>query len=124
MPDLRLLNPWPELEQYAESVDLAACDDMTHKHVPWVVLVLQALAAWRREHGGAAPATRDDKAAFRKMLDGWRRGHDEANFDEAADIAKYKARAGDEDIFALFREHAAAGRVLRAGSWGVCVRWR
>lgn len=107
--DLRLLNPWPDLAQYAESLDLAATDDMTHKHVPWVVLLLRALAQWRREHAGATPSTRDEKAEFRKLLESWRRSHDEANFDEAAEIAKYKARAARGRAREETRQAAAAG---------------
>lgn len=35
--DLRLGNPWPELQTLADSIDLDTCDDITHKHTPWGV---------------------------------------------------------------------------------------
>lgn len=33
--DLRIVNPWPELQDLADSIDLNTCDDITHKHTPW-----------------------------------------------------------------------------------------
>lgn len=33
--DLRFHAPWPQLQALAESVDLAALDDIEHKHVPY-----------------------------------------------------------------------------------------
>lgn len=46
--DLRLHRPWPALAEYAASFDLAAVDDVTHRHIPWgarVVPCAQAHAA-------------------------------------------------------------------------------
>jgi hypothetical protein len=45
--DLRVTHPWPALRSFADGIDLAACDDMTHRHVPYVALLLKALDAWR-----------------------------------------------------------------------------
>lgn len=33
--DLRFHQPWPELQRFADSIDLASADDITHKHVPY-----------------------------------------------------------------------------------------
>ena len=33
--DLRLHAPWPELQQFADQLDLATADDVTHKHIPY-----------------------------------------------------------------------------------------
>ena len=33
--DLRFHQPWPELQRFADAVDLASVDDITHKHVPY-----------------------------------------------------------------------------------------
>lgn len=40
--DLRLHRPWPELAAYARSFDLAAVDDVTHRHIPWGACVALA----------------------------------------------------------------------------------
>lgn len=39
--DLRLHKPFPELQRYADSIDLESLDDMNHRHVPYVVLLLK-----------------------------------------------------------------------------------
>lgn len=36
----RLGNPWPELEKYAASIDLAGAEDVLHSHIPY--------GGWRR----------------------------------------------------------------------------
>lgn len=33
--DLQFHQPWTELEHFADSIDLASADDITHKHVPY-----------------------------------------------------------------------------------------
>ena len=33
--DLRLINPWPELQEMADSIDLDTCDDIMHEHTPY-----------------------------------------------------------------------------------------
>lgn len=35
--DLRLHQPWPELAEYAASIDLASADEHTHRHTPYGV---------------------------------------------------------------------------------------
>ena len=42
--DLRLHAPWPQLQQFANSLDLATADDVMHKHIPYGAY----LSAWRR----------------------------------------------------------------------------
>lgn len=38
--DLRFHAPWPQLQSLAQSVDLENADDITHKHVPYGVFLL------------------------------------------------------------------------------------
>lgn len=33
--DLRFQRPWPQLQQFADSMDLHTADDITHKHIPY-----------------------------------------------------------------------------------------
>lgn len=33
--DLRLANPWPLLQQYADSIDLGTIADHLHSHIPY-----------------------------------------------------------------------------------------
>lgn len=46
--DLRLAQPWPELQAFADSIDLESCTDMVHKHVPYgAQQAWRVLGAWR-----------------------------------------------------------------------------
>uniref|UniRef100_A0A7S1C6B9 NEDD8-activating enzyme E1 regulatory subunit n=1 Tax=Bicosoecida sp. CB-2014 TaxID=1486930 RepID=A0A7S1C6B9_9STRA len=62
--NLRIANPWPELRDFAMSIDLSAMDSHQHGHVPWAVIVIQALAKWRDAHGGASPRNFAEKEEF------------------------------------------------------------
>ena len=66
--DLRIGAPWPALAAYASRLDLATLDDVTLRHVPYVVLLIKAAARWREAHGGAAPATRQEQRAFKQAI--------------------------------------------------------
>ncbi len=81
--DLRVAAPWPALADFCASFDLDACDDMAHHHVPYLVLLVRALGAWRAAHGGTVPATSAERAAFKDSLRAMQRSHDEENFKEA-----------------------------------------
>ena len=50
--DLRLSAPWPELQAYADSIDLATVSGHVHSHIPY-----GALMAMRRQLGAAAART-------------------------------------------------------------------
>ena len=38
--DLRVNEPWPELEKYATSFDLSSLEEMEHNHVPYACLLI------------------------------------------------------------------------------------
>ncbi|WFD25126.1 hypothetical protein MNAN1_000089 [Malassezia nana] len=54
--DLRLTRPFPALQAYAQSYKVDASDSYAQSHVPFVVLLLQALEAWQAAHDGALPS--------------------------------------------------------------------
>ena len=91
--DLRLSNPWPELWDFADGPQfkLAALDDVTFKHVPYAVLLLQAAHSWRGapEHGGKAPEGSKSQREFKDQLRAAQRTHDEENFREAISAARH-----------------------------------
>ncbi|RLN38447.1 hypothetical protein BBJ28_00002059 [Nothophytophthora sp. Chile5] len=90
--ELRLAEPFPELQNFADSFDLQSLSTIEHAHVPFVVLLLQAMKQWRQTHDGKPPATFPEKEAFKKGLQSmaWGPVGHELNFMEAADNA-YKA---------------------------------
>lgn len=120
--DLRLHDPWPELQQWALSYDLTALDDVAHAHMPYVVLLLQAAERWRAAHGGTLPSTSADKAAFKASVAALRRTVEgvplqEENFDEAAKAAfhVYTPYSIPSEVRALL-EDEEAGPGLRPDS--------
>lgn len=65
--DMRLNHPWTELRNYVDSIDLAQLDHMGHAHVPYIVILIKALDAWKAE-GRAAPATSSEKKEFKSFV--------------------------------------------------------
>lgn len=80
-PDLRLYDPFPELEAFANTFVLESLDDSEHGHVPMVVLLLQAAKAWKAEFG-TVPSNDEQKKAFKDRLLSLRR--DTVNADTGA----------------------------------------
>jgi len=90
--DLRVCAPFPELVAYVEErfKSLEALSPVERKHVPYVVLLLRALARYRQAHSGALPASYKDKQEVKGILAGMAEewfgtagALDAINFDEA-----------------------------------------
>jgi len=47
--DLRVVKPFPELENFALSFDMSSLDSQEHGHTPYVVILIQLLKNWRAE---------------------------------------------------------------------------
>jgi len=108
--DLRIFNPFPELQKYSDAVDLENLEPGKHNHVPYVVILIKALHKWRNEHGGKAPETRPDKDAFKKLIAALSRDiSQEENFMEASKAALKAwtpSRIGD-DVQAILKDEKA-----------------
>lgn len=63
--DLRIDKPFPELKQYADSIDLDTIDDIDHANVPYVVIFLKALENWRKDHDNVLPQNYSEKKDFK-----------------------------------------------------------
>ena len=59
-----MFDPWPELEAYADSIDLAAVEEVVHQHVPYVVLLMKAIKKWKAEHNNVMPKNFAEKKEF------------------------------------------------------------
>ncbi|KAI9821894.1 MAG: hypothetical protein M1827_002476 [Pycnora praestabilis] len=87
--ELRLLNPWPELEAlvHEKTRSLDTLSDHEHGHIPYVLLLLHYLEQWRKEHGGHPPQNYKEKSEFRELVrKGARTSNPEGgeeNYDEA-----------------------------------------
>lgn len=118
--DLRLLKPWPQLLEHMKqkTSGLETMSDHEHGHVPWVLLLLHYLEAWKESHAGKVPETYQEKTVFRELVSKGARRHNaeggEENFDEAVaavlkslkvprlegwlgDVFKHLAERGEND---------------------------
>lgn len=91
-PDLRLAfaqKDFLELYQLATDTNLEEMDSMQHSHVPYVIILLQALDQWRaKNEGKELPKSFDEKNTFKKMVKAMSRNWGrELNFMEADDNA-------------------------------------
>lgn len=80
--DLRLSCPFRELCEYASSFDLNALDQTDHSHVPFVVIILKYVEAYKAKHG-QAPRSYEERKELVDMIKSGMRTADEENFQEA-----------------------------------------
>ena len=90
--DLRVLNPWPALQELAEEKarDLGSQSDDEHSHIPYVLLLIHYVKLWKDEHGGKVPEKYGEKSQLRDIV--------------RRDERMKNAEGGEEN----FREAAAA----------------
>lgn len=67
IPDLRLLEPFPSLKEYFESIELDSLDDKQHSHTPYVVVIYKFLQKWKQERG-SLPKTYSDRKLLGQMI--------------------------------------------------------
>lgn len=88
--DLRLLNPWPELQQAVKEKthNLDTLSDHDHGHIPYLLLLLHYLEVWKSTRDDRAPSNYSEKKEFKALVEsGARRNNAEGgeeNYDEAA----------------------------------------
>nr|XP_029120897.1 NEDD8-activating enzyme E1 regulatory subunit AXR1 isoform X2 [Elaeis guineensis] len=68
LDDLRLHNPWPELKQFAKTIDLSVTDPVVHKHTPYIVILVRLAEKWADAHDGCLPSTRQEKKEFKMKI--------------------------------------------------------
>ncbi|EGG14761.1 amyloid beta precursor protein-binding protein 1 [Cavenderia fasciculata] len=83
LDDLRIYNPWKELEVESDNVDLSNMNAQQHSHVPYILLLVKFLKEWRNEkNNGKMPETRAEKDEFKKFFISKSHNSDEENFNE------------------------------------------
>ena len=72
--DYRLSCPWKELKEYAESFNLENMDIMSHKNVPYFIILLKALLEYRKNKNDQStnPKTKEEKAEFKKIVESYK----------------------------------------------------
>ncbi len=115
VPDLRLQDPWKELEEYLESVDLDMKVELEservsqHSHIPWLVLLYRCYRKYKSENGGAeCPQKLFGKYVTDQRITNSITGgkHIQENFDEAAKNAwrAYSKYSIPSEVQALFTD--------------------
>uniref|UniRef100_A0A1J3DVB5 NEDD8-activating enzyme E1 regulatory subunit n=1 Tax=Noccaea caerulescens TaxID=107243 RepID=A0A1J3DVB5_NOCCA len=87
LDDLRLNNPWPELKNFVETIDLNVSDPVAHKHIPYVVILVKMAEEWTQSHSGNLPSTREEKKEFKDLVKSKMISMDEDNYKEAIEAA-------------------------------------
>ncbi|KAK8968496.1 NEDD8-activating enzyme E1 regulatory subunit [Platanthera guangdongensis] len=95
--DLRLQSPWPELKEFAKTIDLNEKDPIIHKHTPYVVILIHIAEKWGDTHGGCLPTTRQEKKEFKDLIKAHMLDIDEENYKEAIE-SSYKVSIPHEII--------------------------
>ncbi|KAL3776124.1 hypothetical protein HJC23_000743 [Cyclotella cryptica] len=89
----------PKLDQMTDSKD--------HGHVPYIIILLQALEKWRETNASGVPVTYDEKEEFRKLVKSMAKDYEnELNFQEGYDqahLAWANAKISDESKIVLDR---------------------
>lgn len=67
-PDLRLSNPWPELESHLQKTDISKLDSKERSQVPAITILYYFISKFKQDHNGVLPSTREDKNEIRKMI--------------------------------------------------------
>lgn len=113
-PDLRLVRPFPRLQQLADSIQWNALENHQHKHVPYPLILIRIANEYRMRHG-SLPRTLAEKQAFQDMIQlSSRNFDDELNFQEAKNNAylAYSERELDREHLAQLRDNAASSPKL------------
>lgn len=109
--DLRLADPWPELAEYCSGFDLDNLDVLTHKHVPYAVLLVKAASEWKNRAGTAgAPSGTAERDEFKGLVRSYARESGQENVAEASRAAmKVWSQRGEpsEDVWLLLMEAEA-----------------
>lgn len=109
--DLRLLNPWPELNAAASRIsNLDSLDDQQHGHIPYILLLLHYLVKWKETHNNTLPSNYKEKSEFRDLVRANARTNNpeggEENFDEAVaavlkSLNPFSLRSSIREIFEM-----------------------
>lgn len=82
--DMRITQPWAELNEFINEQDLDKMEYSDFKHTPYVVFLIKALDSWRSSHDNRLPSTRSEKDEFTKQVQNMARNYaDDENVQEA-----------------------------------------
>jgi amyloid beta precursor protein binding protein 1 len=68
LEDLRLEQPFSELRQFTDAIDLSSLTSAQYAHVPFPALLIKARDLFAARHEGKTPSTRAEKEEFKKLI--------------------------------------------------------
>jgi len=81
--DTRVANPFKELHDFSMGFDLESMNEIDHKHVPYVVLLVKALNKFKGKHQRNPNDNQADKKEIKEIVFSMKKFTDEENFDQA-----------------------------------------
>jgi amyloid beta precursor protein binding protein 1 len=66
--DLRVTNPWPELQKFCDAHEFDTMDFKTHFHTPYIVLLIKMLKKWRSTKKTDFPTNDSEQEEFKSWL--------------------------------------------------------
>lgn len=63
--DLRFHCPWPALTEYAADFDIDTKDPLTHRHIPYGIILLKVTEEWKASHDGKLPTNSKERSEFK-----------------------------------------------------------
>jgi NEDD8-activating enzyme E1 regulatory subunit len=118
--DLRIASAFSELKSFSMGINLDCLDEMKHRHVPYVVLLIQALEKYKQS-GRGNPSSSGEKKEFLEIINSMRKFKDEENFDEAVKYYYYANKdkcnlitSEIEEIFELLNENCLESLIKKS----------
>lgn len=66
--DLRLHDPWPELQAFSDSFEMEKLPIEEYNHVPYAVILIKVLQKWNASHNNVLPKTFKEKDEFKQGI--------------------------------------------------------
>lgn len=109
--DLRITNPWPELEEFCLSFDLNSLEEIKHKHIPYIIILIQSLKKFKQIYS-KLPSNSQEKKQFKEIIKSFKKYEDEENFNEALNLYYHGNQEKSnliteelEEIFKILKEN-------------------
>eukprot|EP00455_Lapot_gusevi_P037522 TRINITY_DN4203_c0_g1_i1.p1 TRINITY_DN4203_c0_g1~~TRINITY_DN4203_c0_g1_i1.p1 ORF type:complete len:572 (-),score=221.32 TRINITY_DN4203_c0_g1_i1:42-1688(-) len=118
------LATFPELEAFIDSFNLPELDSMAFSHVPYAVLLGQAMKQWHAQHGNA-PTTNAERDAFRESIKAMARNYPaEQNFEEAVNFAfkAYTAQRIPSELKDVFNDEKCTNLNAQSSDFWILAR--
>ncbi|PVU87069.1 hypothetical protein BB559_006247 [Furculomyces boomerangus] len=85
--DLRISEPFNEIEEYSDGIDLDELDPTDRAHIPYIVILIKKLKEYKKMNGGKLPSTFKEKREFKNLVEADKYCTGEENFMEAVENA-------------------------------------